>query len=419
MPEQSTDTLHLAFVGSVVPDRADFWGPAFSRAGNMWQENLLGALQTAGMTAEIILSQRPIRVWPRGPHFCCFARKDHLAGGLPVRLLGFVNVPVLRRLTVGISVMLGLWRWGRRLPTGARVVLCYNLTDPQASWILQGARLARAVAVAMVCDVNIPGQTVPDSRRYRSDWHAMRCALPRFDGLLAIAQPIATDLAPEIPSMVVEGGLSRELFERMSGIPEGGNRQDDAFDIVAAGYLAPVNGFDEILGAFGQLDGEQYRLHVAGWGPLADEMRKATRRDRRITFHGMLDMDGIVRLYASASVLVNLLLTKAVNTRYFYPSKTWELLASGVPLVTPCPGSHEQDWADFVFPVRDETASGLADVFRCAAATPWERRKAMGHDARAWIARQGLWEDQGTRIAAFMRRLAHDAEIGHGTDWEH
>jgi len=411
--------VHLAFVGNVVPDRVDFWGPAFSRAGNMWQENLLEALQSADMTAEVVLSQRPMRVWPRAPRLWCPSRTDCLTGGMPVRLLGFLNMPVLRRLTVGVSVMLALWRWGRRQRTGSRVVLCYNLTDPQASWILRGARLARATAIAMVCDVNVPGQTVPDTMRYRSDWQAMCRALPRFDGLLAIAQPIATDLAPDVPSIVVEGGLSRDLFERLSRIPEGGNQQDDAFDIVAAGSLLLQKGFREIIDAFGQLNGDQYRLHIAGWGPLADEMREAAKRDRRIEFHGMLDMDGMLTLYASASVLVNMLLTKAVDTRYFYPSKTWELLASAVPLVTTCSGPHDQDWGAFTFPVRDETASGLAGVFRYAAATPREQRAAMGRDARAWVATHGLWQDQGARIAAFMRRVAHDTERSRYSNTKH
>jgi glycosyltransferase involved in cell wall biosynthesis len=414
--EQTSVVTHLAFVGSVVPDGPDFWGPAFSRSGNMWQENLLGSLQSAGMTAEIVLSQRPLRVWPRDRHFSCRARQDHLTDGTPLRLLGFANFPILRRLTVGVSVMLWLWRWGRSGGDGPRIVLCYNLTDPQASWILRGAQLARATAIAMVCDVNVPGQTLPDSRRYQSDWHAMRRALPRFDGLLAISPAIAADLAPEVPALVVEGGLSQELFDRLSGIPEGGDSRDGAFEIVAAGSLLHQKGFHEIVRAFGQLDGRQYRLHIAGWGPLAGEMREAARRDSRITFHGMLDMDGMLRLYASASVVVNMLLTKAIDTRYFYPSKTWELLASGVPLITTLSGPHEHDWADFIFPVQDETASGLAEVFRRAEATPWEQRAAMGRKARSWIASHGLWPDQGARIAAFMWRVAQGNERAGETD---
>ena len=58
-------------------------------------------------------------------------------------------------------------------------------------------------------------------------------------------------------------------------------------------------------------------------------------------------------------------------------------------------------------------------VLRCAAATPWERRAAMGRCARAWVATQGLCEDQGVCMTAFMRHVAHNAEQAHETGGQH
>jgi hypothetical protein len=63
-PHHEDGSLVVAYVGTVVPDTSDFAGPAFSRAGNMFQENLLGAIDDCGLKVDLISAQRPMRLFP-------------------------------------------------------------------------------------------------------------------------------------------------------------------------------------------------------------------------------------------------------------------------------------------------------------------------------------------------------------------
>ena len=56
--------IALAYVGSVVPDELEFHNAAFSRAGVMFQQNLLFGLKRVGLNPSQIFSIRQIQSFP-------------------------------------------------------------------------------------------------------------------------------------------------------------------------------------------------------------------------------------------------------------------------------------------------------------------------------------------------------------------
>ena len=123
---------------------------------------------------------------------------------------------------------------------------------------------------------------------------------------------------------------------------------------MSAGGLEVANGVLELLEAFSLIRSNKYRLRIAGMGPLEHEVREAAEKDQRIEYCGFLPFDKVLDLYDSADVLINMRLTKTLNTKYFFPSKLMEYLTSGVPVITTCTGQTEDEFRDFVFLLKDE-----------------------------------------------------------------
>src|SRR5258707_432530 len=96
----------LVYVGSIVPDQPSYTnGPAFNRAGNMFQENLLLAIQKAGLPASLILSQQPVPTFPKSCTVWVNAGSVVMETGLTIQLLPFLNFPFFRQLSVGLEVI--------------------------------------------------------------------------------------------------------------------------------------------------------------------------------------------------------------------------------------------------------------------------------------------------------------------------
>jgi glycosyltransferase involved in cell wall biosynthesis len=403
--DPQTSDIALAFVGTVVPDEPRFQTPAFNRAGNNFQHQLIKGLALNGISDIEAFSARPIQSYPRGSTAWVPPQRERL-GTVFVRLLPFPNVTPLKQIVVGFGVLFALLFWGwRKRHIRDRLVLTYNLTMPPGVFTLFGARLAGARAIVSVNDINIPGQTVPASTLWHLDVLLQRWLLPRFDGHIAVADQIAKDFFPGRPYVRVEGGVDSAFLERTR--PAGDLRiANSPFAFASAGWLNDANGIRVVLAAFQLVSGANFRLRIAGSGPLQALVEESSRQDARIEYLGMLDPAAVAALYLSADVLLNIRLTKGLDTRYFFPSKLIEFLASGVPTITTNVAHVEDEFAGLVYLLRNESAQGLAELMLFVASRSNEERATLANRARAFAVANKTWEAQTTKVATYLRQVA-------------
>jgi glycosyltransferase involved in cell wall biosynthesis len=384
----------------------------------MFQENLLLALQQAGLPASLILSQRQLRAFPRSRTLWVRREQAKLASGLSIVLVPFLNLPVLRPLIVGLVILLNLIGWGwRQRYTPHRVVYTFNLTEPPGLFTLLGAWLIGAKAVVSLNDIHIPGQLVPATLARRLDFWLQKKLIPRFDGIVVVSKKIVEDFAPNRPFVRLEGGVKEVFFQQTHPYTSRLSQEKTPFTIASAGTLYEVNGINELLAAFALLSGSGYRLRIAGSGPLAEKVKQAAQADPRIEYSGYLSFEDVLAFYTSADVLINMRLTQTMKTDYFFPSKILEYLASGTPIITTCTGHIEEEYADFVFLLKDETPQGLARLIEQVATMDPQIRTQKGRAARDYIRVHNTWEAQGQQLAKFIcndiLRLCPTQEVEH------
>jgi glycosyltransferase involved in cell wall biosynthesis len=397
--------IELAYIGCVVPDTPEFRNQAFSRAGNMFQSNLLGGLKDAGMEPSLVLSCRPLPAYPSSRTVVAHASRVSLSCGIPITLLPILNITPLKQIFLGFSVLLRLLCWGwKHRDASTRVVYTFNLTVPPALFTLLAARLIRAQAVASVNDINVPGETVPRTWTWRLDYNLHKLLLPRFDALVVVSRDIIDDFAPGVPYVRVEGGIVPEMVAPVP--PDIMPVQRDTFHVVFAGGMEAVNGVEPMLQAISRIKGERYRFIFAGSGPLADAVRRTALEDPRIIYRGFLNLSELQPIYAQADVLINMRLTMKMRSRYFFPSKLMEFLASGTPVISTCSGHVEQEFGNLLFLLKDETPQGLVDAIHKVEEVSRERRLAMGRKAREYMLRNKTWRAQAGRVSALLTSLA-------------
>ncbi len=396
----------LVFVGAIVPEKPAFHTAAFSRSGQTYQREMLEGLRRAGLPASEIISIVPIPAYPKSNRLWIGACREEIIEGSEVRLVDFFNVSPVKQLMIGFLTVIELLRWGwRKRKTPNRVVFTYNLTVPPGIFTLIGAKLIGAKAVVALCDIDVPGQTAPSGFIWRLNHWMQKRLIPLFDGHIVAAEAIAQDFLANRPYVRVEGGISQQFVSLTSDIIDPGTIWGGPFRIGFAGRIDETNGLPLLLEAFSLLEGDQYRLHIAGGGPLEGQVREAAANDSRIEYLGFISVSEVLQLYKNSDVLVNMRITEKLDTRYFFPGKMMEYLASGTPVITTCTGHTEEEFGDFTYLLRDETARGLAEIIRSAASLPPEVRGNLGRRAQEYMALHKTWDAQAKKVASFIREV--------------
>jgi len=330
-----------------------------------------------------------------------------LTEGLPIRFVPFINVTPLKQICIGIDTIIELIRWGwKHRFKRFRIVYCYNLTVPPGVSILIGALLIGAKKVVSLCDIDVPGETAPNSPYHRFNYWLQRRLIPLFDGHVVAADAIAHEFLPGKPYLRLEGGIREEAFDKKGRKMPSDDDRSRLFVIASAGRLDETNGIPELLEAFSLLSGEGFRLRIAGWGPLDNQVRAAALKDSRIEFLGLLPFAAILEVYSSSNLLINLRMTKTRNTKYFFPSKMMEYLASGVPVISTCTGHIEHEFGRFTYLLKEETPTALCRLIEHVAALSSHDRCETGRKARAYVMTHKTWEAQTRRLAGFLGGVA-------------
>ncbi len=331
-----------------------------------------------------------------------------LAGGLRVNLTGFINVTPLKQITTGLETFLRLLRWGWRRRSGRRrVVLSYNLTFPPGLFTFLACRIARTPYVAIIFDVDTPGETVGSGLWFRLDYAIQKWLIPRLDGRIVISERIAADFAPGKPFLVVEGGLSGATIAALNPDDVAPVRGDPGRFVVGfAGTLNRANGVGELLGAMSLVRDPRFRLVVAGDGPMRMDVIAAADADARITYLGQRRHEEVLSFYRSCDLLANVRLTKSISTRYLFPSKLLEFCAAGVPVLTTRVGSSFSRFEEFVFVLEDETPEGVAGALSRIAGMRPDARAIRARLAQKFVVREMSWAAQARRIHQYLTTLS-------------
>lgn len=163
-------------------------------------------------------------------------------------------------------------------------------------------------------------------------------------------------------------------------------------------------GVRELLDAVALSSGD-WELVLYGRGELAGLVAERAASDDRVVDGGVLLPDEIPAAYAAADVLVNPRDPADDFTRYSFPSKILEYLASGTAVVSTRLSGIPEDY-DEVLLWTEPGAAGLARGLDDAVATGGAALRRLGLDgARFALERKGV-AAQGRLIRSFVERLS-------------
>ena len=112
--------------------------------------------------------------------------------------------------------------------------------------------------------------------------------------------------------------------------------------------------------------------------------------------------DEVVRAETESDLLINPRPTYEEFTKYSFPSKNMEYMASGTPvLTTNLPGMPEE-YKQYVYLIEDESAEGIAQVMRRVLSLDLKKRKEMGRKAQCFVLKKKNNIEQSKKVLQMM-----------------
>ena len=157
----------------------------------------------------------------------------------------------------------------------------------------------------------------------------------------------------------------------------------------------------DLISAFMKIKDDNICLWICGKGNAELEIKKSSEIDSRIKYWGQLPREQILRMQKQATVLVNPRERFETYTKYSFPSKTMEYLASGTPAIMHQLPSIPDEYFKYLFFAEDGMRGLYAAMINVLSMSREELNK-KGLNAREFIIEQKNNKVQVKKIISIL-----------------
>ena len=360
---------------------------------NLNSSIIAGLDQVLGMPAALV-NQEPLPCFPMYPQIV-FRKKDwkhaeHAAD----QNCGYVNLPVMKQLTRAVTTYAALKKLVRQSKDRQIVILTYDLHWEICTAMAAVRRKYPWVHISAVLpDIPSVMTGINKGNRIKLKIHAkMKMSqMNRFDSYVLLTKYMTDYVDVRGKSYVVMEGIYRE----QNGV--GQIQHTDSADLVAqngdkkivfyAGQLNSRYGIKNLAAAVRQIHKKhpEYELWICGGGELEGYLKEQARRDPSLMFYGYQNTANVRNLQQQATVLVNPRQNTGAYTRYSFPSKTMEYLASGKPVIGYKLDGIPDEYDPWIYYVQGNSLEALAQKIIEVCELPLREREAVGVRSREFV----------------------------------
>lgn len=299
---------------------------------------------------------------------------------------GFINLPVIKHLSRAFTTFWELRRQIKAAKNEPIFVIAYDLHFGISLAIRLAKKFFPQVTTCAFLP-DIPTAVVAASNDGEISFMGKSRAaikeafIRQFDSYVFITKHMSeVSVVSNKPYAVVEGIYNNHQ-------PPLAEKTTDKKVIFYSGQLNPAYGMENLLEAFMQIyaKDQSYELWICGGGGLADRIRDLSKECPGVKYYGYVDGKTVRNLQAEATVLVNPRQNIGDLTRFSFPSKTMEYLASGRPVVGYKLDGIPAEYDDYIQYVPDNSINALREKLIEICSLSAAERSRIGDTSRMFI----------------------------------
>lgn len=319
--------------------------------------------------------------------------------GICYKYIPYINLPFLKHCCLFLYSFCYVLAWGL-IDRKNKAIVC----DVLAISICMGAWLAskinRVISVGVVTDIY--GLMVGNGKlsflsrmaAFLNEWY-----VTSFSKYILLTEQMNSLVNPKgHPYMVMEALCDSSLADQ----PFDPVEKVHPRTVIYAGGIHEKYGLKMLAEGFIKADVTDAKLVYFGSGGYVDEYKRLCELHSNLEYRGVATNEVVVAEELKATLLVNPRFTTEAFTKYSFPSKNMEYMASGTPLLTTKLPGMPQEYYPHVFLFEEETVEGYAEVLRTILTYTEDELMVKGLDARDFVLKTKNNIEQGKRVLAFI-----------------
>lgn len=316
--------------------------------------------------------------------------KDETEDGVSYHYYKTVNIPFLRQA----MILFGAKRAVKKQKDVKDTVVICDLNRANALGMTKGAKKKKLPVVMIVTDL-------PDFQFDQKLADKYNKLLEKADGFIFLTEQMNERVNKKHKPYIVLEGHSDDALELI--------KKEEKYEyaagkkiVVYAGSIQRLYGVGALVEGFIKADIPDAELHIYGDGDYREALEEICKTHPSVKYMGIKENRAVVEAEQKAVLLVNPRPTAPEYTKYSFPSKNMEYMASGTPVMTTKLPGMPTEYYPYVYLIEEETEEGIAKALKEFFSVPLEAREGKGLQARAFVLKNKSNVVQAKKIIEFL-----------------
>lgn len=351
-----------------------------------------------------VLSIPSLSTYPKGSSMIWVKDKSFVFNGNKIgESFGFANLPLCNHFRQS-RIDLYIDKWYENM-SGDKCIVVYAMLKTQMQYAVAAKKRHPDIKLCLV---------VPDLPMYmncnkyykmlglqKHDIKDINILLHSFDCYVVLAEPMIKQLnIAEKPYAVIEG-----IYSNVTSAPYPVEKFPNKTILYAGGIQTRYGVFD-LIEAFHRIENNDYKLILCGPCLEMEKLNHYLSSDSRIEYRGLIPTDEVRALQKKVTVLVNPRHSTEDFTKYSFPSKTLEYMASGTPvLMSPLP-SMPEEYKQYLYLFEDESIKGMKLMIEKVCSLSISELNSKGTSAKIFVYNYKSSKEQIKKILKLISDIA-------------
>ncbi|MFL0493509.1 glycosyltransferase [Priestia megaterium] len=323
--------------------------------------------------------------------------------------VGYRNEKFINRINCKNAMIKAARNWIKeRYNNEELIVFVYSMRTPVMAAACEIKKLIPNAKLYLIV-TDLPqfmdlGQSKLKAFLKKIDFVQIKKMQQQFDGFILYASKMSDFLKiPKEKWILMEGlydetEMNSENSERSIGKSEYRKQA-----IMYSGKLDLQYGIGLLLEAFMNVKNPNLELWLTGGGNAEKYIKDCAIKDSRIKFYGFLpSRQDVLNKQQEASLLVNMRLPSEEASAYCFPSKLFEYMSTGVPVLSFRIEGIPSEYYKYLLAVEHETEESLIETIKIAFNMEEYSRNEIGEKAKKFILSEKNMHVQSSRVWKFV-----------------
>ena len=238
------------------------------------------------------------------------------------------------------------------------------------------------------------------------DSFSMKIRKKHIDKYILFAKPMADYLKiPEASYTVVEGSISFsdiQKYENTKSKLENDILNNKTKVVMYSGVIDESYGIIELIKAFDYL-GREYELWITGSGVSSEKVKAMASEKENVRYLGFLpSREDVIQRQKEATALINIRNPKEEASRYCFPSKLFEYMISGTPVISSMIEGIPDEYYSYIIPLDNNSPEEIAKKIACVGNMRDDERRLLVQRAYDFVEKNKNNLTQAKKIISFV-----------------